>query len=198
MAARKIRSYLMAHAPVLFLELDNAGTILCINRTAGDTLGNGIINRRLQHLMLDFSREFDLPAAADSGENLLASLVCGNGDPQSFRLWFHREEERIIVLGHLDEEDTFLMQGEIVRLNQQLNNLTRDLHKKNARLQQALDHVKQLQGIIPICMHCHKIRNDDEIWEQLEAYLYEHTDAKLSHGVCPECMDKYYPEDMDI
>jgi len=64
-------------------------------------------------------------------------------------------------------------------------------------LQDALDHVKTLQGILPICMHCHRIRNDQESWEKLEQYIGDHSDAEFSHGLCPECLEKYYPEEPD-
>ena len=58
---------------------------------------------------------------------------------------------------------------------------------KNQRLRQALDEVKILRGIIPICSICKKIRNDRGAWEKLEAYISERSDAKFSHGYCPEC-----------
>ncbi|MCG8617340.1 MAG: hypothetical protein MI802_14060 [Desulfobacterales bacterium] len=189
-----LHDYLMVHAPVLFMELDTEGCILKMNRAATEVFGDVGKMRLFAELLVDFSHSFDLSAALDETGLKLMSLVGENGEPQSFRLRFVREGNRILVMGHTDVEDASLMQGEIVRLNQQLNNLTRDLQKKNARLKQALDHVKQLQGIIPICMHCHKIRNDEQIWEQLEAYLDEHTDAQLSHGICPDCMEKYYPD----
>lgn len=71
------------------------------------------------------------------------------------------------------------------------------LHKRVTELQEALDHIKTLQGIIPICMHCHKIRNDEESWERIENYIEHHSEAEFSHGLCPECLEKYYPEDDD-
>lgn len=49
--------------------------------------------------------------------------------------------------------------------------------------------IKQLKGIIPICSYCKKIRTDEESWQQLEAYMSEHTDALFSHGMCPACFD---------
>lgn len=52
--------------------------------------------------------------------------------------------------------------------------------------------VKQLEGIIPICMYCKKIRNDKDYWEKLENYLTEHSEALFSHGICPECMEKNF------
>ncbi len=68
------------------------------------------------------------------------------------------------------------------------------LAQKVRDLQEALDHVKTLQGILPICMHCHRIRTDQEVWERLEKYITEHSEAQFSHGLCPECLEKYYPE----
>jgi len=57
-------------------------------------------------------------------------------------------------------------------------------------LQKALDEIKTLQGIIPICMYCKKIKSDKGVWDQLEVYLSEHSDADFSHGCCPECYKK--------
>lgn len=68
------------------------------------------------------------------------------------------------------------------------------LNNKVEELERALDHVKTLQGIIPICMHCHSIRNDDSAWHRLEAYIERHSDAQFSHSICPTCITKYYPE----
>jgi hypothetical protein len=67
------------------------------------------------------------------------------------------------------------------------------LGEKN-KLQEALNEIKTLRGIIPICSHCKKIRNDDGMWQKIEKYFNEHSEAKFSHGVCPDCMNKYYPE----
>lgn len=59
-------------------------------------------------------------------------------------------------------------------------------------LQKALSQIKTLQGLIPICSHCKKIRDDQGYWRQIENFLVEHSDVVISHGVCPECMEKYY------
>ncbi|MBU1699496.1 MAG: response regulator transcription factor [Candidatus Eisenbacteria bacterium] len=71
------------------------------------------------------------------------------------------------------------------------------LAKKVTELQEALNQVKTLQGIIPICMHCHKIRDDQEAWQKMEEYVEDHSGAEFSHSLCPECLDKYYPADPD-
>ncbi len=64
------------------------------------------------------------------------------------------------------------------------------LARRITELQEALDHVKQL---IPICMHCHKIRNDEEIWERVDHYLVQRGGLEFTHSLCPECLEKHYP-----
>lgn len=65
-----------------------------------------------------------------------------------------------------------------------------ELAGKVEQLEAALAKVKLLEGIIPICSYCKKIRNDKESWQQLEHYIMEHSEALFSHGVCPECYKK--------
>jgi PAS domain S-box-containing protein len=62
------------------------------------------------------------------------------------------------------------------------------------KLQSALAEVKTLSGIIPICANCKKVRDDKGYWEQVESYVSHHTNAQFSHGVCPDCVEKLYPE----
>lgn len=66
----------------------------------------------------------------------------------------------------------------------------RDLVVKE--LKQALEEIKTLRGILPICANCKKIRDDKGYWNQLESYIQTHTDASFSHSICPECSDKLY------
>jgi PAS domain S-box-containing protein len=62
------------------------------------------------------------------------------------------------------------------------------------KLQDALAKIRTLRGIIPICSSCKKIRDDKGYWNQIENYISEHSDANFSHGICPECAKKLYPE----
>lgn len=85
-----------------------------------------------------------------------------------------------------------------------LRALQRDLESKNTHLEQlnrelrkALTELKTIRGIIPICAHCKKIRDDKGYWTQVEAYFQEFSDAKFSHSICPKCANEYY-SDMDI
>ena len=67
-----------------------------------------------------------------------------------------------------------------------------ELSKTMKALQQALKKIKKLNGLIPICSSCKKIRDDKGYWNLLEAYIEEHSDAFFSHGICPECSEKLY------
>ena len=71
-------------------------------------------------------------------------------------------------------------------LNEQRDLLVR----QKAELEDALARVKQLEGIIPICMYCKKIRDDGQSWHQLEAYITNHSEAQFSHGMCPDCAEE--------
>lgn len=68
------------------------------------------------------------------------------------------------------------------------------LSLKITELNNALDQIKTLRGIVPICMNCKKVRDDQGYWNQVEIYVRDHTEAEFSHGLCPECVSKVYPE----
>ena len=61
------------------------------------------------------------------------------------------------------------------------------LAERVSELQAALNNVKQLRGLLPICSYCKRIRGDDHYWQQVEGYIAEHSNAQFSHGICPSC-----------
>jgi DNA-binding response OmpR family regulator len=67
--------------------------------------------------------------------------------------------------------------------------LQKALRERFEELEEALKRVKQLQGLLPICSYCKKIRNDRNYWEQVDAYITSHSEAQFSHGVCPDCYE---------
>lgn len=71
--------------------------------------------------------------------------------------------------------------------------LTTKVHE----LQKALEDVKTLRGILPICASCKKIRDDSGYWTQVEVYIHSHSDAEFSHSLCPQCITALYPEFAD-
>jgi len=85
--------------------------------------------------------------------------------------------------------------NEIEILNNSYNNLHDSLNQKNEKLQKALDEIKTLKGIVPICAHCKKIRDDKGYWNLLESYIEKHSEAEFSHGMCPDCLEELYGEE---
>jgi len=71
---------------------------------------------------------------------------------------------------------------------------TAELTRTNAELKKALDEVKTLSGLLPICAACKKVRDDKGYWQQIESFISEHSDAQFSHGLCPHCAEQLYPE----
>jgi sigma-B regulation protein RsbU (phosphoserine phosphatase) len=81
-----------------------------------------------------------------------------------------------------------------VRAGERIIQLEKSLRQKNKELSEALAQVKQLKGLLPICMFCKKIRNDENYWQKVEDYIAQHSEVDFSHGICPECYEKYYPK----
>jgi len=90
----------------------------------------------------------------------------------------------IVVILFIKENRAF---AERKRAEEKQKSLIRELQK-------ALAEVKTLSGMLPICAGCKKVRDDKGYWKQIESYLLDHSDTKFSHGICPECAKKLYPE----
>jgi len=71
------------------------------------------------------------------------------------------------------------------------------LAQRVRELEDALSSVKMLQGLLPICSYCKKIRNDRNYWQQVEGYISDHSEAQLSHGICPECYTRFVQPELD-
>jgi len=84
-----------------------------------------------------------------------------------------------------------------VRTHLRLRMLMKKQDRLIADLTQALDRVRQLSGLLPICSSCKKIRDDGGDWHQLETYIKNHSEAVFSHGICPDCISELYPGLMD-
>lgn len=72
--------------------------------------------------------------------------------------------------------------------------LRKDMDRRIEELATTRSRVMQLEGLIPICMYCKKIRDDQDSWHQLEKYFAEHSDTRFTHGMCPECFNKHMEE----
>jgi len=86
---------------------------------------------------------------------------------------FHREELKVRV-----------------EVGIQMLELQRVLADRVKELEEALSQVKQLQGLLPICSYCKKVRDDQNYWQKVETYISDRMDLQFSHGICPDCLDR--------
>jgi hypothetical protein len=82
-------------------------------------------------------------------------------------------------------------------LRRQVRKKTAALSVINEELKMALSEVSKLSGLLPICASCKKIRDDKGSWKQIEVYISQHSEAEFTHGICPECCKRLYPEYSD-
>ncbi|MDZ7663768.1 MAG: hypothetical protein U5K27_00290 [Desulfotignum sp.] len=80
------------------------------------------------------------------------------------------------------------------KLKQANETLEKKVDERTRHLQDALEKVKTLRGMLPICSYCKKIRDDQGYWNQIEEYIGKHSDTQFSHSICQECAKKYYPD----
>ena len=78
-----------------------------------------------------------------------------------------------------------------VQVGERILRLQSELAARVKELQEAFDQIERLEGILPICMYCKKIRNDQNYWQQVESYISQHSQAEFTHGLCPECFEKH-------
>jgi sigma-B regulation protein RsbU (phosphoserine phosphatase) len=77
-----------------------------------------------------------------------------------------------------------------VRVGERIVTLQQTLAQRVRALEDALQQVKRLQGLLPICAWCKKVRNDQNYWQGVDVYVAEHSDARFTHGICPDCRAK--------
>ena len=81
-----------------------------------------------------------------------------------------------------------------VKVGQRVVELQSELAARATALQEALDNVRTLRGLLPICSFCNRIRGDEGEWHRVDVYIQRNSEANLSHGVCPRCIAEHFPE----
>jgi CheY-like chemotaxis protein len=119
-----------------------------------------------------------LLTARNSKEDVITGLEAGADDYVGKP--FDREELRLRL-----------------RAGERILNLQSNLAARVSDLQDALNRVKMLQGIVPICSYCKKVRTDPGYWQQVEAYIASQIDVRFSHGICPECYEKQVKPELE-
>lgn len=100
-------------------------------------------------------------------------------------------EDNVIIYNERKEK---VGAASIIRDISQIKKTEKEKETLIAELKQTLEQVKKLEGLIPICSSCKKIRDDRGYWNQIETYIRDHSEAEFSHSLCPDCAKKFYPE----
>jgi len=119
-------------------------------------------------------------------------------------LYFYLNWQNQTMGMRIEHRPVLAILREVAEIRVELNLAQREIERRkrvemeNQRLidelRLALSEVKTLRGFLPICANCKKIRDDEGYWQQIEKYIQERSEAKFSHGICPECVDLLYPE----
>jgi hypothetical protein len=190
--------FLQKQASDLFFILSPKGMIIEANQAAERLTGRSLTGEKFEGILSGCKNALAFGDLSGSPEPERIFNIAGfSNSLQSYHCTFKKIADHILVFGRLDSEGFENSRNEMFSLNQELNNLSRKLHKKNAELTNTLSQMKTLHGILPLCVHCHRIRNDRANWDKLEAYIENQTGAQCSHSICPECLDEFYPESPD-
>jgi PAS domain S-box-containing protein len=163
------------------ISVDHRGKVLFINRVAESLVGmdaSEAVGRPLEKVY----------ALHQDQENQVGKegliLVSKRGSEYAI------EEVRTLLEAEADKSGVVIVFRDITdrKLAEE------KLEDERRRLRQALDEVRTLRGIVPICAHCKKIRDDMGYWSQVEQYVSDHTEARFSHGICPACLEKEMEE----
>jgi len=95
-----------------------------------------------------------------------------------------------LTKGHIDGN----LLVRCLRYSLERKRIEEEKEKLIKELRDALGKIKTLNGLLPICASCKKIRDDKGYWNQIESYIKEHSEAEFSHGICPDCAEKFYPD----
>jgi response regulator RpfG family c-di-GMP phosphodiesterase len=142
--------------------------------------------------MSEHEQVMNIPVVDDNPDNLrlLAEILSEPHYNETL------DEVKAFTLGGVDYITKPFKAEEVlsrVKTHLSLSLLRRQLEKKNSKLQKALDEIKILQGIIPICASCKNVRDDKGYWDRVEIYISKHSEAEFSHSICPNCTKALYP-----
>jgi hypothetical protein len=189
--AHVLNSFLDEAVGVFALRLDPDLRIVwaspAFDRVAGHL---SAVGRELHDYLIAPSglRFDDLVNDQDTVRRLTFRLI-GGGQGVSIAHRFRIDEDVLIIGEPLQPTQSDAL-DEVARLNNEMAAMAFELKQQKRELEAALQNVKTLKSMLPICAWCKKIRDDDGYWHMLEAYISKYGGAEFSHGVCPECLAK--------
>ena len=169
-----ILKYFKDDTPVLFFLLSEDGVVLAVNRYCQEILNASIVGCSFGELLVDFQQSFRLEEYIHKDSHSLLSLSIPNSLPRSYLFTFRRVNDSILVFAKSDVEELELLRSELLHANQELNNLTRALHKKNAQLQHLNTIKNQFLG-----MAAHDLRKPISVILSYSEFLLDDIQEKL-------------------
>ena len=182
-------------APVGYFEYDLEGNITRVNRTEVEMLGynaDEMIGQPCWKFIVD----------DDAHGQILEKLVGKRPPAHGLQRTYRRKDGTTFPVLFQDRLLTD-ERGRITGIRTTIQDITDTKRQEKERekliqeLQKALSEVRKLSGMLPICASCKKIRDDQGYWQQVESYISQHSEVQFSHGICPECARKLYPEFYD-
>jgi CheY-like chemotaxis protein len=205
----------IAHLLKILLVEDNKSDAMVIQEMIYETSRDSVDNVQYEIVRKEFLRDaIDYLAGNKVNVILLDLSLPDSISQETVRKMLEREKNTpVIVLTGLDDEttaiqalqngaqdyvnknqaDSLLLVRSIKYAIERFHNV-REKERLIKELQEALDNVKTLSGLLPICANCKDIRTDDGYWIQLESYLKSHSNLNITHSICPGCVKKLYPD----
>jgi PAS domain S-box-containing protein len=186
---------LLEHIPDNIYFKDRQGRFVKINKSQSLFLGLDSTETAVGKTDFDFFKQEHARQAFLDEQNIIES-----GKPML------NKEELITTTGGISKwfsvtkAPLYNARGDIIGTFGLSRDITDSKELENERealitqLKEALEHVQTLKGLIPICSHCKKMRDDQGYWHEVEVYVRDHSSAEFSHGLCEECLARFYPE----
>jgi PAS domain S-box-containing protein len=194
---RRIREITASLGEGLFV-LDRAGALSFMNPEAERLLGwteSEVLGKRLHDVI--HNRKADLGALSFEECVITRAAATGSRLSSSEEVFVARDGTVLpvaVIASPITEGGAVVGSVTAFRDIREVKRTEAERESLIAKLQDALAAIRTLQGTLPICSNCKRIRNDLGAWQQLESYISEHSDAMFSHGLCAECLRKMYPE----
>jgi PAS domain S-box-containing protein len=186
---------LVLEAPIAVF-LTRGTRIVYVNRTFGRTFGLADVRDAVGRSLADLLPPGDVPRVAERIDRRMRALPV---DP-TIELTLLRQEGGAFRAVVTDAAVEFDGGPAVVGFIQDVTEQRRSAEERErliGELRGALAEVKTLSGLLPICAHCKKIRDDRGYWSRIETYIRERSNAEFTHGICPDCAQRYFDEDAD-
>jgi len=185
--------HLYDFAPVGYFTVSDKGTIEGVNLPGAAMIGierNALIGKPFTHFVQRedqdiFYQHRQRLLETETRQSCDLRLVKKNGHE------FFAHLECMVV--KKSGNDPRLIRGAVIDITDR-KQAEADRDKLILELQETLDRIKTLSGLLPICAHCKNIRDDKGYWNRIETFIRDHSEAEFSHGICPECAKKFYTD----